>query len=129
MNILILMITESGVSQVVDKIDLIDIAAKGGGFVVLSVCFAWVLKYVMTTIKDAIDALKDTINLQTKAINVLSISVTRQAKELLAHDLTVTGLNPSTGANIDERTNKAYLKYTQAQKRNDEILETISKGI
>jgi len=34
-------------------------------------------------------------------------------KEVLCHDLTVTGLNPSTGDNIAERDSKALAKYNE----------------
>lgn len=34
-------------------------------------------------------------------------------QQLLAHDLTVTGLNPSTGADLEERAQKAIVKYQE----------------
>ena len=34
-------------------------------------------------------------------------------KELLAHDLTVTGINPSMGADADERSERAIQKYEE----------------
>ncbi len=42
---------------------------------------------------------------------------------LLTHDLTVRGLNPEAGADINERTNKAYLAYLRLMEDLDRVLD------
>ena len=44
---------------------------------------------------------------------------------LLAHDLTVSGLNPSAGATFEERDSIALKKYTDVMKMLEEQRETI----
>lgn len=44
-----------------------------------------------------------------------AVLVSLQA-QLLAHDLTVSGLNPTAGATFPERDSKALAKYTEVQR-------------
>ena len=59
-------------------------------------------------------------SLDANTVAILSLHDT-----LLRHDLTVSGLNPAAGAEVDERTNKALAKYEEAHKAIIEIKRMI----
>lgn len=48
-----------------------------------------------------------------RRIEVTNLLMIGLQKELLVHDLTVSGINPSTGANHDERTQNVLQKYEE----------------
>lgn len=80
-----------------------------GAWGVLALGFLVVLRWMMTTQRDAMEAMRQEMRANTAATLALQ-------QMLLAHDLTVTGLNPATGADVEERTNRAYTKYLEIQK-------------
>ena len=59
------------------------------------------------------------------SIRSLVSAVLGMQQTLLAHDLTVSGLNPSTGATFEERDSMALKKYTDVMKMLEEQRETI----
>lgn len=63
-----------------------------------------------------------------RSVDVNSAAVIAMQKTLLAHDLTVTGNNPSTGKNPEERENKAYRKYQEIAATLDHLQETVLRG-
>lgn len=44
---------------------------------------------------------------------------------LLTHDLTVRGLNPDAGGDLEERTNRAYLVYKQIDDKLSQLLNRL----
>ena len=73
---------------------------------VIAFLFAATLWWVAIRYERLLGSLRDMVALNNLFILGLQ-------KELLSHDLTVSGLNPSAGDNDEMRTNKAYLKYTE----------------
>ena len=68
-------------------------------------------------------ALKNTAATQRAMMTAL-IALQQQ---LLAHDLTVTGLNPSAGVDFKERDSRAYQKYVELQKQFDQIRQEVQR--
>lgn len=52
-----------------------------------------------------------------KSNKLLLIASANLQSQLLAHDLTMSGLNPSTEVDFQERDSKAYMKYQEVEKR------------
>ncbi len=50
-------------------------------------------------------------------------------QQLLAHDLTVSGLNPSTGATFEERDSKALGKYKEVQRGLEELRQEVLRSL
>ncbi len=63
----------------------------------------------------------------SKQIGISNLLLVGLQKQLLMHDLTVTGLNPSTGEDFDERDSRAFVKYTEVLSVFDAIEEQIKK--
>ncbi len=59
------------------------------------------------------------------AIDINAAALIALQKMLLAHDLTVTGINPSTGVDLDERATAALNKYQEIQLTLDNLSELI----
>jgi hypothetical protein len=55
-----------------------------------------------------------------RAIRNLVVAIMGMQQQLLTHDLTVSGLNPSTGATFEERDSLALRKYTDVMKTLEE---------
>lgn len=60
-----------------------------------------------------------------EAVDINTTVLLSLQAQLLAHDLTVSGLNPAAGATIDERSNRAYLKYIDVQRQIEEARQMI----
>lgn len=93
-----------------------------GGFGVLAIAFLLVLRWMMTRFDY-------TIKSNTCAILTLSASMMATQHILLAHDLTVTGINPSTGADLDARAQRAYTKYCDLEHKIDETRRIVEGAI
>lgn len=91
---------------------IVQIVAQGPG-AVIAFAFLVLLWWLLVRFTRAFDQLEQAIDLNT------SILLGLQA-QLLTHDLTVSGLNPAAGATIDERTNRAYAKYSEVQRQIEE---------
>lgn len=61
----------------------------------------------------------------TRQISITNLLVVGLQKELLVHDLTVTGINPSTGEDVEQRAKNALQKYEEVR----QIMETIQQTI
>ena len=83
-----------------------NMIAEIGAIAVVMGSFGFMLRWVLQKFDKSINSL-------VRAVNVNTVAVLAMQKQLLAHDLTVTGLNPATGVDIDERTNKALAKYRE----------------
>lgn len=93
-----------------------------GAFGVLAFGFLGVLRWMMGKFDIAIDK-------NTSAIWGLTMATLTLQQEFLIHDLTVTGINPSTGANQDERSRKAYEKYKDLDGKIEETKKAIEKAL
>lgn len=63
-----------------------------------------------------------------RSIDANTLAILALHDTLLRHDLTVSGLNPSAGADVDERTNKAVAKYEAAHKAILDVQRLIMKS-
>ena len=82
--------------------------------------FGFLFRWFFNTQTKSIDSL-------TNAVKLLVISNTNLQKQLLAHDLTVSGLNPSTGKTPEDRDSKAYAKYRDIEKGINELIEEVRR--
>ena len=92
----------------------VGVLIKGILEVGLAAALVVVLVRWMTTKMD--ESLKELARGQarvTRAIMAHSLLIVGLQKELLVHDLTVTGINPALGADLGERAEKAIHKYTE----------------
>ena len=96
---------------------LAKIVEQGPGAVV-AFAFLGLLYWLLVRFTKAFDHLEGAIDLNTSILLGLQ-------SQLLTHDLTVSGLNPAAGSTIDERTNRAYAKYTEVQRQIEEARELI----
>lgn len=63
-----------------------------------------------------------------KAIEVNTVTLLSLQQQLLAHDLTVTGINPSAGADLNERSEKALRKYEEVNRSIAELKQVVLRG-
>ena len=61
------------------------------------------------------------LGMLSRRIDITNLLLVGLQKELLAHDLTVSGVNPSAGAEPDERARNALDKYDQIHRVFDSI--------
>ena len=80
--------------------------------------FSVTLWWMVTRYEKLIISLRDMMVIQNLMILGLQ-------KELLAHDLTVSGINPTTGDDPDERGQKAFAKYNELHHTFKDIEEHI----
>lgn len=108
--------------------DIAKIIEMGPG-AVLALVLIGVLFFVGRSLPPLLNTLvlrlDQTIQRLEEAIDCNSAILLGLQQQLLAHDLTVSGLNPSTGATVDERTNRAYFKYLEVQKQLEGAREMI----
>lgn len=101
--------------------DITEIIKLGPGAVV-SACLLYLLWWAAQRFTKSLDQLALRIE---EAVDCNTAVLLGLQLQLLSHDLTVSGLNPSTGATIDERTNRAYLKYEEVRRQFDTARELI----
>ncbi len=64
-----------------------------------------------------------------KQQSITTMALVNLQQQLLAHDLTIVGLNPSAGADFEERDSKALMKYQDIQRGFNELKNTISQNL
>lgn len=101
--------------------DITEIIKLGPGAVV-SACLLGILWWAGSRFTRSIDNLTARVE---EAVDCNTAVLLGLQSQLLTHDLTVSGLNPSTGATVDERTNRAYLKYEEVRRQFDTARELI----
>ncbi|MEM7167644.1 MAG: hypothetical protein AAF581_19480 [Planctomycetota bacterium] len=94
---------------------------QAGGLGFIALCFLGLLRWMM----GRFDA---HMRNQTRAIDVLAAAQIGFQQQLLAHDLTVTGINPAAGANLNERAEGALAKYEELQRQLEQFRLTILQG-
>ena len=67
------------------------------------------------------------LGMLSRRIDITNLLLVGLQKELLAHDLTVSGVNPSTGNEPDERAKNALDKYEQIHRVFDAIEASIRR--
>lgn len=82
--------------------------------------FSITLWWMVTRYEKLIISLREMMTIQNLMILGLQ-------KELLAHDLTVSGINPATGDDPEERGLKAYNKYNELHHTFKDIEEHIKR--
>lgn len=83
------------------------------------------LRWMISKHDQAMEAMIEALKENTKAVKVSNLIVTSMQMQLGSHDLTVTGINPSTGGDDSDRAQKAYAKYNEWL----QALKTIQKQI
>ena len=66
-------------------------------------------------VEKIVDSLSRSNSKMVRSITAQSMIITSMQKQLLSHDLTVTGINPSVGEELNERADKAVRKYEELQ--------------
>lgn len=97
---------------------LIESWGQLGAWAIVGGAFLFVIRWLMTQFQKALE--RNTTHLAVQSLLIVSLQ-----KQLLAHDLTVSGLNPHSGSDIDERTNKGYMKYRELHKDLGEVQRMI----
>lgn len=103
-----------------------ELIARAAEFGVVAVSFVFVLRWMMTRFEKELEDIRETqvdtaqemivaTRKLQRAVIAQSLIVTSMQKQLLSHDLTVTGINPSTGSELNERAEKAVQKYEELQ--------------
>lgn len=87
----------------------------------------WLMTRIDQQLTNMIALMRATADRQTSALNANTMVIVGLQKQFLAHDLTVTGINPSTGDGDGERSELAIRKYTDCQATLDEILKAIHR--
>lgn len=95
---------------------------KLGPGAVLALLLIGVVYFILVRFTAAIDKLGARLE---EAVDCNSAVLLGLQAQLLTHDLTVSGLNPSAGATIDERTNRAYIKYLEVQRQLEDARSAI----
>lgn len=91
---------------------ILEVIKQGPGAVV-ALLLIGTLYFVLVRHTKSLDNIAESIENNTCVLIALQ-------QQLLGHDLTVSGLNPSAGATVDERTNRAYAKYVEIQRQWEE---------
>ena len=105
-------------AALLSQISLPEGAVETSAVAVLGVAFILVLRWMISHLSTSLREVE-------RAIHVNTLTLLSVQSQLLTHDLTVTGLNPSTGATSEIRDSKALAKYTELQK----TIEIIHKAV
>lgn len=103
--------------------------AELGAFGAIVVAAGLMLRQMLVTHKEDMAEHRDSIKELTKAISIQSLSIMSLYQLFLAHDLTVRGLNPSTGVDLNERANKALVVYQRCEQALKDISKSIQLGL
>ena len=122
-------------------LDIAEIGAMG----VILFLFVGLLRWIAGSVTKALDSLLGALDSIPRALEqnatviaesqsevqlelrTLMVAIVSLQKMLLAHDLTVRGLNPSAGGDLDERTNQAVRVYQDLQTALEEQLRILAK--
>lgn len=64
-----------------------------------------------------------------RQISTCNLLIVGMQKMLLAHDLTVTGINPAAGEDVEERASTALRKYEEVRSVMDTIQQSIQAAV
>ena len=96
---------------------------------IVSVSFITMLRWMMTRFERELKNIRHSQHDCGKTIAALSIVIVALQKQLLSHDLTVHGINSSTGDTKDERAKAAIDQYNKLQIILNETSEAILRMI
>lgn len=108
-----------------EKLELARLLELG----VVSGAFIFMLRWMMTRFEKELKSINKSQVDCGKTIAALSVVIVSMQKQLLSHDLTVHGINPSTGADNDERARVAIKKYNELHTILNETSVTLSRLI
>lgn len=101
---------------------MVDLAVTSivdyGGLAVLAGAFMFMLKWMLGNFQTQMKQMVASTRANT-------VTVLTMQKQLLAHDLTVRGLNPSTGDSAEERDRIAYPVYKDLRDSLSKAINTI----
>lgn len=100
----------------------LNVILQGGALLALSIAFLWMVRALLTEFRISSRE-------QTRAININTAAVVAFQKQLLIHDMTVSGINPSLGPDVAARAAKAYSKYCEVAKSLDAITKALEVEI
>ena len=103
--------------MIIAQIELLENLAENG---IIAAAFLYILYWLLN--KQALEVSESTKSIQLTSIEVgrsirsLTSVIMGMQQQLMAHDLTVSGLNPAAGATFEERDSLAFKKYTDVMK-------------
>jgi len=98
-----------------------DTIRELGSFGVVALSFILIMRYLLEQHKKDMRVIADELAANARAIRAISSLMVSLQKQFALHDLTVRGLNPSTGADVDERAQQALKVYHQMIDSMDEV--------
>lgn len=117
--------------MLIGQIEIVTKLVENG---IVAAAFLYILHWLLNkqSKETAERCRKDQIsNLEiASSIRTLANAVTAMQQLLLTHDLTVSGLNPEAGANVEGNDSLAYRKYNdvmQAMEEQRELLRNLNK--
>lgn len=99
------------------QVELLEKFAENG---IIAAAFLYILYWLLN--KQAIEISENTKSIQltnlevARSIRSLTSVMLGMQQQLMAHDLTVSGLNPAAGATFEERDSLAFKKYSDVMK-------------
>lgn len=99
----------------------ISTLSEFGAWGVLAFVLIMVMRYMLTKQDEAFRDIENALNIHTMSIVFLQ-------KQILMHDMTVSGINPGAGSTDVERDSKAFQKYQELQVSLDRIVGMIERG-
>ncbi len=101
-----------------------ELGVLAGAFILL---LRWTLGTLLSAFKDGMKTQTEAITKLSRSVAVNSLMITAFGQQLLAHDLTVTGINPSTGKDAEGRDSKAYERYNRLGEQFAQIREQVAE--
>lgn len=97
-----------------------DYIFQGTALTAVLVAFGVIIRWMLNRFDSTLDQI-----VQTQRIHTVTILNLQQ--QILIHDLTVSGLNPATGADFDERDSKAFTRYAAIQEGMEDLKKMIQE--
>ena len=89
--------------------------ADYGAVTVLGAAFLLILRFMMSQFTNSLKSIIRGQERHSTSIDAVTTTILTMQQILLAHDLTVTGINPSLGETVEERAKVELDKYTKLQ--------------
>jgi hypothetical protein len=99
-----------------------------GGFAVLGGAFILVLRWMMSQFAKRLDTIVSAQIQMARSMDVNTSIIMNLQQMLLAHDLTVHGINPAAGADLNESAERAHKKYSELLSSIEETRRAVMRG-
>ncbi len=98
-----------------------------GAFGTLLTVFLWMVWWMIHRLTAALDRMPVAMEAIELEIRTVTMSVVTLQKQLLQHDSTVRGINPSVGGDREERLHQAEIIYQSMHLALDDMLRMLDK--